>query len=178
MTQTEMLTIFSLLHANASIRAKVQMERKMWKERKYLISVAVITHPWNDDGGHFSPMKKEKNMYLNMIEGKEWHKEFWHSYPFIFETRKALFWRKKSWNFKIIFVVIYPYFSLSFMGCTILFFLFLWGGHIFCLETKINISLKFKPWITWFAYQPKDFCYCMFLYFWQLIISTLAIHTC
>ena len=110
MTQTEMLTIFSLLHANASIRAKVQMERKMWKERKYLISVAVITSLkwwWRP----FLTHEKGKK-YINMIKGKEWHKEFWHSYPFIFETRKALFWRKKvgiSKLFLSLFTLIFLY---------------------------------------------------------------------
>ena len=135
MTQTEMLTIFSLLHANASIRAKVQMERKMWKERKYLISVAVITSLkwwWRPFLTH-----EKRKKYINMIKGKEWHKEFWHSYPFIFEMRKALFWRKKSWNFKIISVVIYPYFSLyPLWGVQFCFFCFYEVVIFFVLKQK------------------------------------------
>ena len=98
--------------------------------------------------------------------------------PFYLWNEKSFVLKKKKLEFKNYFCRYLPlFFFISFMGCTILFFLFLWGGHIFCFETKINISLKFKPWITWFAYQPKNFCCCMFLYFWQLIISTLAIHT-
>ena len=78
--------------------------------------------------------------------------------PFYLWNEKSFVLKKKKLEFKNYFCRYLPlFFFISFMGCTILFFLFLWGGHIFCFETKINISLKFKPWITWFAYQPKKF---------------------